>query len=393
MKRLDLDKVRTGLGGIDNLKKRVYVDMEGVDLGQAVELAKKSNKDYIEVAGWASTTLKNSHGFRILSKAWEHPDSFKRYDLNNIVLFNHKRDYPVGTALSREVKENEGLWVGLRLRRNALLPTGEKLGDLVEDGTLKTLSVGIDILEFDFVEAGDNLDIFATAVCLGEISMVSVPSDYGAVVSAKLEIDKVIQLSYVEETPVEIKQEESSMKAIALSLGLPETATEAEITAELQKRQTAAATLEATNKKLAAQSLVQKHSDKVGEQDKMKSWALAYAEKDPAGFELWAENAPLAVPPTTAVTQAATAAATASTAAPATAPVTSATLTKEDEDVRKGLRVFKDSKTMEELSNTTPDVAMGWVFPGHTFILTKQDERTLEKRRRADEVCGVASTV
>jgi HK97 family phage prohead protease len=375
-----------------------------------LEAPQPETPDISYFKGRASGLAKNAHGFKIAAKGWKHEKSLQRYKKNSIVLFNHNRDMPIGTSVE-QTPDDEGLFVRLALRRKARIPTGETIGDLIDAGVLKAMSCGIDILDVELQGEGTTAEIVATAVALGEISLVTVPSDEDALGEVESQFREIVNLSMAEDrnqggilmlkllakalglkedaTEAEImaKQNEVLLAAgrsatIAKSLGLSESATETEIQAELTKRDPKKlADLLDINAKLVAKQLVGENKEKIA--PTLLEWALSYAEKDPDGFKAWAAKAPAAVHGTVIPPK----------AGDPPAPTTSVTLTKEDKEVCEMFGYFKTPEEMEKFANTPPNEALGWIFPGQRFKLTAADKETMERRKYQDRLVGVSVSV
>lgn len=176
----------------------------------------------------------NSYGTRVLTAGM----NVEQYQRNPVLLYMHQRGNVIGYMKDVKVEDGE--------------VTGEPVFDCASElskrckkqwefGSLKMVSAGLDILELSddpalLVEGQTSPTI--TKSKLGEVSLVDIGSNDDAI---QLHKDGMkITLGRGGDNPLPaldnnkpVKQEEMEMKTIALQLGLPETATEAEITAKL----------------------------------------------------------------------------------------------------------------------------------------------------------------
>lgn len=176
----------------------------------------------------------NSYGTRVLTAGMD----VAQYQRNPVLLYMHERGNVIGYMKDVKVEDGE--------------VTGEPVFDCASElsrrckkqwefGSLKMVSAGLDIVELSekpslLVEGQARPTISRSK--LFEVSIVDIGANDDAI---RLRKDgKTITLGKDGENPLPLlninptKQEESmDMKTIALQMGLPETATEAEITAEL----------------------------------------------------------------------------------------------------------------------------------------------------------------
>lgn len=412
MAKTDIEKLRAALKA-SGRQQIAFSIVEGFDLAVAAQTAAKEGRDYIEISGWASTTERNDRGFEIAASTWQKDSAFTRLKKNSMVLFNHNVDFPIGQVVSWEARA-EGLWATLRIRYNALLPTGEKIGDVIADGTLKALSIRLDILEFEVIETKAGIRVVVTECSLGEISVVSIPSDPGAVTDDSLIVvlNSVFQAASI---PDEIKEESTMWKLLAQEYGMGDTATEAEVMAEYNRRKTLGASaiaglgltanftaeqltaalaardpkkleeLNRVNAKLTAQNLVNQAvlAHQIAENDAdTQAFALSLAESNPEQFTKWLALQKPVAPNTTRLTGAG-ATLGGGTGGGGASPY----ITKEDTEVCLAFGQLTPEK-MDEFAETSPNTAMGWVL-GASFPATAEDKKVIANRRRWDEACGV----
>lgn len=133
---------------------------------------KRQNGNHIVIEGLANAATVDRANELISPKAWE-MDNFKK---NPIVLFNHGHDpqfgyMPVGYAMDVRATD-EGLYTKIKLS-NSNTEKIRAVRDLVEEGVLKTFSVGFEPLDGVKSDRGDHKVI--TKAQLIEISIVPIP--------------------------------------------------------------------------------------------------------------------------------------------------------------------------------------------------------------------------
>lgn len=133
---------------------------------------KRQNNNHIVIEGMANAATVDRANELIEPKAWV-TDDFKK---NPIVLFNHGHDpqfgyMPVGYALEAKATD-EGLYTKIKLS-NSNTEKIRAVRDLVEEGILKTFSVGFEPLDGTKSSGGDHNVI--TKAKLIEISIVPIP--------------------------------------------------------------------------------------------------------------------------------------------------------------------------------------------------------------------------
>jgi HK97 family phage prohead protease len=405
MKKIDLLKAREAFAKSKLAKTRFDILFpEGIDLAAAAQTAKEQNAEYIELEGYASTTALNDKGFMIAASAWKDAVAYERIDSNPIVLFHHNGHMPSGQIVEHTAKD-DGLWVRLRIRYNVILPTGEKIGDVIADGTLRALSIGIDeILEFEIVEDPNKVTAIVTKLRLAEISVVSIGSDPGATCSVAEEFDNIFNLASITD---EIKGGFTMWKLLAKKYGMADDATEEQVMAEYQRREqlgadalrglgldpekaTAAEITAALAQrdpaklaKLTAQNLVNGAvlAHKIADNDEeTKTFALALAETNPTQFEAWVKLQKEVAPPTNRLTGG-------NLGGPPGGDE-KVYITKEDREICKLFGKFKTAEDMDKMAEIAPNEALSFVL-GIDFPATKKDREILAARRSFDTVCGI----
>lgn len=178
----------------------------------------------------------NSYGTRVLTAGM----NVEQYQRNPVLLYMHERGNVIGYIKDVKVEDGE--------------VTGEPVFDCASElskrckkqwefGSLKMVSAGLDILELSeepelLVEGQTSPTISKSK--LFEVSIVDIGANDDAIRLRKdgetitLGRDGASPLPRLNKNNNPTKQEESmDMKTIALQMGLPETATDAEITAKL----------------------------------------------------------------------------------------------------------------------------------------------------------------
>ena len=191
----------------------------------------------------------NSYGTRVLTAGMD----TKQYERNPVLLYMHERGNVIGYVKDLRVEKGE---VTGELMFDEATELSKRCKKQFEFGSLKMVSAGLDIIEMSedgqyLVEGQTSPTI--TKSRLFEVSVVDIGANNDALVLKKdgkeitLGRDGESSLPLLNNINNHQKEEEMENKTIALQLGLPETATEAEITAkltELKGAETAKAKLE-----------------------------------------------------------------------------------------------------------------------------------------------------
>ena len=119
----------------------------------------------VYLSGWANKAVVDRGKDLIPKKAW----NLKNFKKNAIMLFNHDHSKPIGKFLVCEAKD-EGLYVEGRIAKSKD-PEISRIRDLVQEGILNSLSVGIMVSD---EEQKDGINHVKSAE-LHEISVVAVP--------------------------------------------------------------------------------------------------------------------------------------------------------------------------------------------------------------------------
>ena len=177
----------------------------------------------------------NSYGFRVLTSGMD----VSQYNRNPVLLYMHERGNVVGYVKDLKVENNE---VTGELMFDCASELSQRCKKQFEFGSLRMVSAGLDILETSedasvLVQGQTRPTI--TKSKLFEVSVADVGANDDALVLHKdgkqitLGRDGDCDLPLLNNNNKQKKTEEMDNKTIALQLGLPETATEAEISAKL----------------------------------------------------------------------------------------------------------------------------------------------------------------
>lgn len=177
----------------------------------------------------------NSYGSRVLTSGLD----VAQYNRNPVLLYMHERGNVVGYVKDLKVENNE---VTGELMFDCASELSQRCKKQFEFGSLRMVSAGLDILETSedasvLVQGQTRPTI--TKSKLFEVSVADVGANDDALVLHK--DGKRITLGRDGDCPLPLlnnnnnkqKTEEMENKTIALNLGLPETATEAEISAKI----------------------------------------------------------------------------------------------------------------------------------------------------------------
>lgn len=128
--------------------------------------SKKSNKNVV-IEGMANVSVPDRGKDLIPGNVWQ-LDNFKK---NAILLFNHDRNFPIGTVTDVKMSD-KGLHARATISKSKN-PEIMRIRDLIEEGILKTFSVGFDTEEEPVEDEKGNY-VFKDAELL-ELSVVTLP--------------------------------------------------------------------------------------------------------------------------------------------------------------------------------------------------------------------------
>lgn len=221
---------------------------------------------------WTDEAL-NSYGFWVLTSGID----MSRFDKNPIMLFNHHRTLygrndeilPIGKWQNYGI-DKDGVMSGEPVF-DTKDPFAAKIAEKVEGGFLSACSIGIRILEVSedtkYLKPGQQRPT-VTKCELREVSVVDIPANPNAAgIVLYDENDQVISLSDGGDFgPLRLINNQNSnqmFKQIALKLGLPEAATEADVLAKLDASAQEIATLKSERDKARAD--LKEYEDKAKE--------------------------------------------------------------------------------------------------------------------------------
>ena len=183
----------------------------------------------------------NSYGTRVLTSGM----NVEQYCRNPVLLYQHERGQVIGYVKDLKVENDE---VTGELMFDCASELSKRCKKQYEFGSLRMVSVGIDILEYS--EAPEHLVQGQTSPTitkskLFEVSLVDIGANDDAIVLQK--DGKRITLGKDGECPLPLLKnnfqnpKQMDQKKLALSLGLPETADETAINAAIEELKTAKA--------------------------------------------------------------------------------------------------------------------------------------------------------
>lgn len=197
----------------------------------------------------------NSYGTRVLTAGM----NVEQYQRNPVLLYMHERGNVIGYVKDLKVEDGE---VTGELMFDEASELSIRCKKQYEFGSLKMVSAGLDILETsedpELLVQGQTRPT-VTKSKLFEVSLVDVGSNDDAIVLQK--DGKKITLGKDSECPLPMlnnnnqNQKQMEQKMVAMQLGLPATATEAEINAKLDELKAAKEENERLQQKNAALTL------------------------------------------------------------------------------------------------------------------------------------------
>ena len=197
----------------------------------------------------------NSYGTRVLTAGM----NVEQYQRNPVLLYMHERGNVIGYVKDLKVEDGE---VTGELIFDEASELSVRCKKQYEFGSLKMVSAGLDILETsedpELLVQGQTRPT-VTKSKLFEVSLVDVGSNDDAIVLQK--DGKKITLGKDSECPLPLlnnnnqNQKQMEQKMVAMQLGLPATATEAEINAKLDELKAAKEENERLQQKNAALTL------------------------------------------------------------------------------------------------------------------------------------------
>lgn len=203
-----------------------------------------AKSDRRAIAVTASTDAIDSWG-EVVDQSWD----LSRYERNPIVLWQHDRCEPIGTAENVRI-EDGALKATLVLAPEGVTEDADKAWALIEAGILRAVSVGFVPRDIRY-EKRNGVEVAVLANNeLREISIVSLPANPDAVIEARVKRAETQR----QQLPVAPAKDPTKMDNILKSLGLPTGSTE----------QDAAAAIERVLEALGAKSASEAHGKAIG---------------------------------------------------------------------------------------------------------------------------------
>lgn len=140
------------------------------NLNSIIKSAEKTENGNLKITGYASTSSTDRAGDIILPEAWS-KGGLDNYEKNPILLFNHNYQKPIGKTTEVQV-DGKGLLITGEISKSS------EVYGLIEDGVLRTFSVGFLVKDLDYNESTDGF-VIKDAELL-EVSVVSVPCNQDA---------------------------------------------------------------------------------------------------------------------------------------------------------------------------------------------------------------------
>ena len=157
--------------------KKFYIHSDNIEVKSA-----SSSKKSFKIAGYANTSTKDRTGDIVLPEAWL--KGVENYRKNPVLLYQHDHSKPIGKAESVRV-DKKGIFV-----EGSVSDAAEKLHGvqtLIQDGALKSFSVGFRVKDADYDRTEDTF--FIKELELLEISVVSVPANQESLFSIRKSFD------------------------------------------------------------------------------------------------------------------------------------------------------------------------------------------------------------
>jgi HK97 family phage prohead protease len=203
--------------------KKFYINSDNIEIKSKTDSANKPFK----IAGYANTTSKDRTGDVVLSEAWV--KGIENYRKNPVLLYQHDHGKPIGKSDTVRV-DKKGIFVEASVSSAAEKLHGVQ--SLIEDGALKSFSVGFRVKDADYDRTADTFVI--KDLELLEISVVSVPANQESLFSIRksFESDESFESfkSQFEKEEEEVLEEKTTEEtAVEESLEIEETVVEASV--------------------------------------------------------------------------------------------------------------------------------------------------------------------
>jgi len=177
-----------------------------------VEKSAKGKKKGLKIAGYANTTDKDRAGDIVTAQAWAKGVDY--YRKNPVLLYQHDHSKPIGRVEKISV-DRKGIFVEAYVSDAAEKLHGVQT--LIEDGALKSFSVGFKVKDGRYDRASDTTMI--TDVELHEISVVSVPCNQESLFSVRKSFESNIEYDQFKKSLKEASADEiKSMSGIYVGI-------------------------------------------------------------------------------------------------------------------------------------------------------------------------------
>ena len=182
--------------------------------------ARNKSSNSLKIAGYANTTDKDRAGDVISAEAWA--KGVDNYRKNPVLLYQHDHEKPIG-KVDQVLVDKKGIFVEASVSNAAEKLHGVQT--LINDGALKSFSVGFRVKDADYDRDNDTFNI--TDVELMEISVVSVPCNQESLFSVRKSFEndneyesfkEKIKASAMQEETVE--KEHTTEKASLVNVGV-----------------------------------------------------------------------------------------------------------------------------------------------------------------------------
>lgn len=177
-----------------------------------VEKSAKGKRKGLKIAGYANTTDKDRAGDIVTAQAWAKGVDY--YRKNPVLLYQHDHSKPIGRVEKISV-DRKGIFVEAYVSDAAEKLHGVQT--LIEDGALKSFSVGFKVKDGRYDRASDTTMI--TDVELHEISVVSVPCNQESLFSVRKSFESNVEYDQFKKSLKEASDDEiKSMAGIYVGI-------------------------------------------------------------------------------------------------------------------------------------------------------------------------------
>ena len=400
-----LHSTAEAIAGNADLQKLLYVEGDfNVDLKATPKGTAK-----LTVAGRASSPGINVYGFMIDPKVWTDDETYKYFEKNPIMLFDHE-----DTDIAGPVTDWQGESDGLHFTGDVIgLTADDRRRMLIEERVLKGVSVGFRIVDAEMRDIGGTSVPVITKLYLREITLCAFPADTDAQFKPLSERKSLAMKLSAALTSAAKTEDQMDLKKLAIALGWSEAEAEkvtlvdvmarvstlklsAEALAKLavdvglkadasidtvREKLTAAALEE--NRKLRVKNLLLANPKKIDDKNRAAIERLALADYEGAE-QLLATMKDLDAEIPDPETRDLSTLSAEQRAARESLHKGKGKITDTDRLAAKKLGMKPED--FDTLANTQPHEALSWIFPGQTFGPTQQDEAAIALREEREAV-------